>query len=121
MCDGDASHQILQPINFDGSSVFKSTSTSPAKFRVCDANGLSIGTSGVVRSFNITQIVAGTVVSSVEESVYSTTPDAAFRWDPTGQQWIFNINNKSLTANQTYYFVINLNDGTSILFRYGLR
>ena len=121
LCDGDLGHQILQPINADGSSVFKSTSTSPAKFRVCDANGVSIGTAGVVKSFNLMQIVSGTVVNTIDEAVVSTTPDTAFRWDPTGQQWIFNISNKSLSANQTYYFVITLNDGTSIPFNYGLR
>src|SRR5262245_30762238 len=51
ICYGDAGHQILQPINADGSSVFKQKSTVPAKFRVCDANGNPIGTPGVVTSF----------------------------------------------------------------------
>src|SRR5579863_7752506 len=121
VCDGDAGHLILQPINADGTSVFKGNSTSPAKFRVCDANGISIGTAGVVKSFNLVQIVSGTLTTTVDDSVDSTTPDTAFRWDPTGQQWIFNINNKSLSSNQTYFFRIDLNDGTSILFDYGLR
>jgi hypothetical protein len=119
-CDGDAGHQILQPINADGSSVFKGTSTSPAKFRVCDVNGVSIGTPGVVTSFNIVKILGGTV-ANVDEIVTSTTPDTAFRWDPTAQQWIFNISNKSLATNQTYYFQISLNDGSSIYFQYGLK
>ena len=61
------------------------------------------------------------MVNTIDEDVYSTTPDSAFRWDPTGQQCIFNINNKSYASITTYYFRINLNDGTSILFRYGLR
>src|SRR5579862_5611639 len=121
VCDGDAGHQILQPINVDGSSVFNSKSTSPAKFRVCDANGMSIGTPGVVSSFLIYNIVSGTVATAVNEEVASTTPDLVFRWDPTGQQWIFNINNKSLSANQTYFFRITLNDGSAILFDYGLK
>ena len=121
LCDGDAGHQILQPINADGSSVFNGKSTSPAKFRVCDANGVSIGTAGVVSNFSIYQIVAGTVMNVVDEDVFSTTPDTAFRWDPTGMQWIFNINNKSYASNKTYYFRIYLNDGTSILFQYGLK
>ena len=50
-CDGDIGHQILQPIHTDGSSVFKQGQTVPAKFRVCDANGVSIGTPGVFASF----------------------------------------------------------------------
>jgi hypothetical protein len=116
ICDGDAGHQILQPINADGSSVFTGKSTSPAKFRVCDVNGVSIGTPGVVSSFFIYKIVGGTIIDNIDEAVYSTTPDTAFRWDLTGQQWILNINNKSYASNQTYYFQIGLNDGTNILF-----
>jgi YDG domain/MBG domain (YGX type) len=121
ICDGDAGHQILQPINADGSSVFNGKSTSPAKFRVCDANGVSISTAGVVSNFYVSQIIAGTVTTAVNETVISTTPDTMFRWDPTGQQWIFNISNKGMTTNQTYVFVITLNDSSTIMFRYGLR
>ncbi len=120
ICSGDAGHQILQPINANGSSVFNGKSTSPAKFRVCDANGASIGTPGVVASFGIYQIGTGTL-PQVNEDIASTTPDTAFRWDPTAQQWIFNINNKSYPSNQTYYFQVKLNDGSSIFFNYGLR
>jgi len=40
ICLGDAGHQILQLINANGTSVFNSKSTSPAKFRVCDAKRL---------------------------------------------------------------------------------
>jgi hypothetical protein len=53
--------------------------------------------------------------------VQSTTPDTAFRWDSSGQQWIYNINTKSLKASYTYYYDITLADGTHILFRFGLR
>src|SRR5205823_4611742 len=42
MCAGDVGHQIRQPINVDGSSVWRQGSTVPAKFAVCDANGVSI-------------------------------------------------------------------------------
>jgi hypothetical protein len=121
MCGGDLGHTILQPINANGLSVFNSKSTSPAKFRVCDANGVSVGTPGVVKSFVLYQILNGTA-TMVNEAVDSTTPDSAFRWDPTAQQWIFNISNKNLgPANQTYFFLITLNDGTSIQFSYGLK
>jgi hypothetical protein len=120
-CDGDYGHQILQPVNIDGTSVFKQKSTVPAKFRVCDAIGNSIGTLGVVQSFRLMQTIAGTVIADVDEAVDSTTPDAAFRWDPTGQQWIFNMDTKSLVVNTTYYYTITLNDGTTINFRFGLK
>jgi hypothetical protein len=120
-CLGDAGHSILPPVNPNGGSVFKQGSTIPAKFRVCDVNGASIGTAGVVKSFYLTQIVNGTVSTSVDESVASTTPDASFRWDPTAQQWIFNISTSNLVKSRTYVYTITLKDNTVIQFQYGLR
>jgi hypothetical protein len=125
ICDGDAGRQILQPINASGTmSVFKMGSTVPTKFRVCDANGVSVGTPGVVTGYGLTAAASSSVIT-VDEDVYSTTPDTAFRWDSTGQQWIFNQSTKNNgTLNQTgliYCFTINLNDGTSIYFQYGLK
>jgi hypothetical protein len=120
-CDGSAGHSILQPINIDGTSVFKQGSTTPAKFRVCDANGVSIGSAGVVSIFKIVAIQSGTVSQTVNEDPLSTTPDTTFRWDPTAQQWIYNISTKSLNSNSTYTFAITLNDGSTIPFMYGLK
>jgi hypothetical protein len=121
MCLDAPGHEILQPINKDGNSVFKKGSTVPAKFRVCDANGNSIGTTGVVSSFKLIQKILGTVINTVNEDVISTTPDMAFRWDSTAQQWIFNINTKNLLASYTYTYRISLNDGTAIDFSFGLK
>ena len=120
-CLGSPGHQILQPVDSDGTSVFKKGSTVPAKFRVCDANGNSIGTAGVVSSFRLIMITSGTAVAFVDEAVVSTTPDTAFRWSATDQQWIYNMNTKNLQANKTYTYEILLNDGTSIRFSFGLK
>ncbi len=124
LCDGDAGHQVLQPINIDGSSVFKIGSTVPTKFRICDANGVSVGTSGVVTGYGLVA-AADSPAITVTEDTYSTTPDTAFRWDSTGQQWIFNQSTKNNgTLNKTgtiYYFAIHLNDGSWIYFQYGLK
>jgi hypothetical protein len=119
-CLGSPGHQILQPVNADGSSTFKQGSTVPAKFRVCDINGNSIGTAGVVQSFVLVGVKTGTVMQSVDETVDSTTPDTAFRWDATSQQWIFNISTKTMGVNSTYFFQIKLNDGSIIPFSFGL-
>jgi len=119
-CLGATGHQILQPINSDGSSVWKQGRTIPAQFRVCDANGVSIGTTGVVSSFFLTQIISGTV-SNVDETVSSNSSDTAFHWDATNQQWVFNISTKSLAAGNTYVYTISLNDGTTLGFQYGLK
>lgn len=121
LCGGDVGRQILQPIHSDGSSVFKQGQTIPAKFRVCDANGNSIGSAGVVTSFQLIQITSGTVTTTVQDIVDTNNPDTAFRWDATAQQWIFNISTQSLGANSTYVYTITLNDGTAITFQLGLR
>jgi hypothetical protein len=123
-CLGSPSHQILQPINANWQtdlSVFKQGSTVPAKFRVCDANGVSIGTAGVVTKFALTQKLSLAASETVDEAVYSTTPDTAFRWSSPDQQWIFNITTKTLKAGTTYVYQITLNDGSTIDFRFGLK
>lgn len=120
-CYGGPGHSILQPINSDGTSVFKQKSTVPAKFRVCDASGNSIGTPGVVTGFVLYQIVNGGV-TSVNEVVDSTaTPYTEFRWSPDGQQWIFNISTKDLKADKSYFYRITLNDNSIIEFSYKLK
>jgi len=124
-CAGDVGHQILQPINTSATmSVFKMGSTVPTKFRVCDANGIAIGTAGVVTGYGLVAASSSPTIT-VDEDTYSTTPDTAFRWDPSGQQWILNQSTKNnATLNKTgvtYFFAINLNDGSSIFFQYGLK
>jgi len=121
MCLGSPGHQILQPINADGTSVFKQKSTVSAKFRVCDAYGNSVGTPGVVSTFNLFQTVSGTATIAVNEPVDSTSAFTEFRWSPADQEWIFNISTKNLSANKTYFYRIGLNDGTYIEFSFGLR
>ncbi|HET7182116.1 MAG TPA: PxKF domain-containing protein, partial [Candidatus Limnocylindrales bacterium] len=109
-----------QPINIDGTSVSKQGSTVPAKFRVCDAFGQSIGTPGVVTNFVLYQKI-GATNETVNEVVDSTTPDTAFRWSATDQQWIFNINTKPLQKNYKYFYRVDLNDGSSIYFAFSLK
>lgn len=121
-CLGSPGHQTLQPINADGSSSFKQGSTIPLKFRVCDVNGVSIGASGAVATPNAPQLYQTTSgAPSVNEDAVSTTPDTAFRWSPTDQQWIFNLGTKNLAGGKTYFYRINLNDGTAIEFSFALR
>jgi len=120
-CLDAPSHEILQPINKDGNSVFKKGNTVPSKFRVCDANGNSVGTPGVVSSFKLIKKVFVTEQIVNEEVISTTKTDTAFRWDPIGQLWIFNINTNNLLASYTYTYRISLNDGTNIDFRFGLK
>jgi hypothetical protein len=119
-CLDSPGHQILQPIDVDGSSMFKQGSTVPAKFRVCDASGHSIGTPGLVSSFRLVYTTNGTS-GPVDEPVVSATPDTEFRWSSSDQQWIFNMNTRNLVKNKTYFYRITLNDGSKIEFSFGLK
>jgi hypothetical protein len=121
MCLGNLGHAILQPIDIAGTSVFKQGSTVPAKFRVCDVNGVSIGGAGVVTRFRLVQTMNGTVDTTVNEPVESTTPDSQFRWSASDQLWIFNINTKSLKRSQTYLYEVMLDDDSTIRFQFGLK
>ena len=108
---GDA---ILPPINSDGSSVYsrKGGSTIPVKFRVCSASGTPISSANLVfaptgATLTMLSAVRGTI-DNVNESGITDVPDVAFRWDASGQQWIFNMATNNLTAGQTYQVRINL-------------
>ena len=120
-CLGSPGHQVLPPVPVDGSGVWRKNATIPVKFRVCDFNGVSIGTPDVVTSFALLQVVKGTVTTDVNQAPGSTTPYTAFRWDPLDQQWIFNLSTKDLAAGATYRFRIGLDDASSIEFSFGLR
>ncbi len=120
---------ILPPINSDGSSVYqrKGGSTIPVKFRVCGVSGGSISNPNAVFGPNggsqltMLNAVRGTISGVNEDGTYDI-PDAAFRWDASGQQWIFNMATSNLTSGQTYTFRVNLAYGpASITFVVGVK
>jgi hypothetical protein len=65
--------------------------------------------------------VRGTV-TVVNEDTIVDIPDNAFRWDASGQQWIFNMATTNLTSGTTYTYRINLAySPASIVFVVGLK
>ena len=102
----------------------KGGSTIPVKFRVCNASGASISNPAVVfapvgGSLTMLSAVRGTI-DSVNENAGTDVPDVAFRWDASGQQWIFNMATSNLISGDTYTFRINLTNG-SIVFGVGVK
>jgi hypothetical protein len=95
-----------QPINNDGSSVFKQGSTVPVKFTL---TGASAGATVVARIYvaKITNNVIGTEVEPV--SNVQADNGNVFR-SGGGGQWIFNMSTKNLTAG-TYQIRADLGDG----------
>jgi hypothetical protein len=120
-CLWNEGHQILWPIDSDGSSVFLKGLPVPARFRVCDATGHSVGTAGVVSSFKLVQRVSNGVTRTVNQDVPSVFPPPVFKWDPLLKEWEFAINTKSYSKGTTYSFRVTLSDATFIDFRFKLK
>ena len=120
-CLAGPGHRILQPVNADGSSVFRSGSTVVLKLRVCDAAGRSIGAAGTIAELRRTATVEGTAVRAVNETVVRALPDRAFRWDPVEQLWVMNLDTCGLRSRHTHSYQVTLADGSTITFRFGLR
>jgi hypothetical protein len=118
LCNKEPGHQILHPINADGTSVFNGNGPIDVKFRVCDANGVSISTPGVVTSLKLTGIVQGTSTQVVDLSPDPKPGTNGFVFGED-QLWLFRIDGKSLANGFTYQFRILLNDGSHIDFQFG--
>jgi hypothetical protein len=147
-CGGFPGKTILQPMNPDNSSVFKKGSTVPVKFTVCDGTG-PVGPSAVVDVARMpppvipaafggdgtarcpetppTPLRTGVPVlckvsggsGSVDEVVFSNTPDTMFRF--SAPQWVFNLATDNLASARTYTYYVPLNDDTNIFFQFGLK
>jgi hypothetical protein len=84
---------------------------------------VSIGTPGVITGFVLYQINNGTI-APIDEAVDNSTNDLGWRFDTTSKQWIFNMSTKTApqnAPNKTYYYRITLNDGSTILYNFGLK
>jgi hypothetical protein len=109
----------LQPINPDGSSIFKLGSTVPVKFALTNSQAASVGTA--VASLSIAKVsnnVEGTFVEAASTS--NATTGSLFRYDATAQQYIFNLATKGLTTG-TYSLKITLDDGATYSQQISLR
>ena len=110
---------VLQPINRDGSSVFKLGSTVPVKFRIMDGQGRSVcDPCAAITVARITSGVNGGEVEAVSTS--AATTGNLFRYDPSAQQHIFNLATKSLAVG-TWQVRILLSDGTQQAVKISLR
>src|SRR5262249_28645978 len=109
---------ILQPINADGSSVFKLGSTVPMKFQL---TGASAGITNAVANLTYQQV--GTTGAAVNEAVSTSAADTGnqFRYDPTSGQYVFNMSTKGLSSGAKYKLLIDLLDGVQRPVIIGIR
>lgn len=99
---------VLQPINADGSSIFKLGRTVPVKFRL---TGASAAITDAVASLFVAKISGDIAGSEVEaESTAAATGGNQFRYDAGADQYVFNLSTDGLTPG-TYRLRINLGDG----------
>lgn len=114
--------EVLEPINRDGSSVFKAGSTVPVKFRVSDYAGTPVSTAvatlGAVRSHDI----SGTVDEAVQEttSTSAATTGDLFRSGGGNGVHIYNLSTKGMKTG-SYQLFIRLDDGKQYTAVFTLR
>lgn len=98
----------LQPINADGSSVFKAGSTVAVKFQLTGASAGITTASARLTYAKVSNSVPGPV-NEADASGNATTGNL-FQYDPTSGQYRFNWSTRGLTAG-SYRLTIDLGDG----------
>jgi alpha-tubulin suppressor-like RCC1 family protein len=87
---------FLQPINPDGSSIFKLGSTVPTKFSF---QGESAGIANLAAKLSLAKVSSGIAGSYVEAvSTVAADSGSTFRYDAAGAQYVFNLSTKGMTA-----------------------
>lgn len=112
---------ILQPVNADGSSIFRSASTIPVKVRFTDCDG-TVPTD-LAPTIAVVRTGGSTPPTGVTEAALSTSAhtDGVMRF--SDGQWIYNLSGKSLAdPTATYRLVITVpTTGQTIEVGFGLR
>jgi len=98
---------VLQPINGDGSSIFKLGSTIPVKFRLTGACVGLLGFEARLYVAKLTDSVVGTEV----EAISTSSADTGNLFRPAGDdQYVFNLSTDGLSKG-TWILRIDLGDG----------
>ncbi len=88
---------LLQPVNNDGTSIFKLKSTVPIKFQLVAPDGSYVG--DATARLNLAKIL-GEVTGTYQEATSTSQADSGnlFRYDSTAKQYIFNLGTKGLST-----------------------
>jgi hypothetical protein len=109
---------FAQPINPDGSSIFKAGSTIPVKFQLTGASAASSNLTAHILVAHVSNGVMGTYLEA-------TTNGAAdsgnlFRYDDTASQYVYNLSTKGM-ATGTWSLRADLGDGVDHSIRVSLK
>jgi len=116
-CDGTVDEGYvfsgyLQPVNPDGSSIFRRGRAVPFKFSLSDCGGGIVpATTATIHVFFYSNGVVGTEVEDVG-SVGKANTDNLYRYDAGARQYVYNLDTAPLRANTTYLVRTHLADGT---------
>lgn len=125
-CDGSVDENYVfggfqQPINSDGSSIFKAGSTIPVKIILRDCSGQSISTATVtIGVYKIADAISGTEEELLVVSSGSANTGNLFRYDATAGQYIYNLSTKSYTKG-TYRVYVKPDNGNSYSVNFSLK
>src|SRR5262249_46748925 len=100
---------IGQPINGDGTSIFKLGSTVPIKFQLCGPSAGLVITAHIAIYF-----VSGGIPGTVNEATSNVPGDSGntFRYDATTKTYIYNWSTKTAAVGR-YKIVVDLGDGVT--------
>ncbi|MHB0999293.1 MAG: PxKF domain-containing protein [Armatimonadota bacterium] len=100
---------FLQPINADGSSIFKLGSTIPVKFQLPDSlGGFITNIAAKIYVAKFTDDIVGSEIEAVSTS--AATTGNLFRYDSTANQYVFNLSTKSMSTG-AWQIRVDLGDG----------
>jgi hypothetical protein len=118
-CDGAVDEAYvfngyLDPVNNDGTSIFKSSSTIPLKFQLQTCSGQSVAATATPTLevlFHRDGIV-GTILESVSSSGKANDGNL-YRYDSKAKHYIYNLSAKSLGPEKSWIVRTRLDDGTT--------
>ena len=118
---------FLQPINDTAhdtglaTSIFKGGSTVPAKFQLKKADGTVVQTATPPQW--LIPAKGSPTSAAVDENVYTdpASSGSTYRWDTTGQQYIYNWSTKGLAIGYYHRIGVQLDDGQTYYVNVGLK
>ena len=112
----DTAHQIGTSV-----SVFKAGSTVPVKFQLKKSDGAIVQPGSLPQW--VTPAKGSPTTAPVDESAYGDLPSTSgtYRWDSTGQQYIYNWGTSSGQKGSYWRIGVRLDDGQTYSVNIGLR
>ncbi|MDP9438030.1 MAG: MBG domain-containing protein [Actinomycetota bacterium] len=101
---------VLQPINVNGSSIFKLGSTVPVKFKLTNQSAGYANATAKLYTAKVSSGIAGQELEAT--STAAADSGNTFRYDATNDQYVFNLGTKGLSEG-TFRLRIDLGDGTT--------